>query len=67
MTDFNDAVHRMKVDREHQYVFAVEVVLRDKDLNNRILDEAMDNIRTIGSVEVIDVQELDTTDPRRIS
>ena len=64
--DFSDAVDRLPEDRPKQYVFTCEVVVRQADLRDEALDDGMALIRQIGSFEVIDVQELDEKDDRRL-
>jgi len=61
---FRNAVDRLVQDRPKQYIFNVEVVLREEDLGRQELERAEEEIRCIGSFEVADVQILDPEDPR---
>lgn len=63
---FADAVSRLGTDRPKQYVFSVEVILREDDLRDEVLDDAAEMIRTIGSFEIADVEELSPVDERWI-
>jgi len=64
--DFSDAVDRLPQDRPKQYIFTCEVVIRESDLRDEVLEDAAAMIRQIGSFEVADVQELDEKDERRL-
>lgn len=64
--DFEDAVNRIGTDRPKQYVFTVEVVVRDEDMRDDVLSDASEMIRTIGSFDIMDVEELESHDQRWI-
>jgi len=64
---FADAVDRLPIDRPKQYVFTVEVVLHEKDLHENILAQAEQDIQSVGSFEIVEVEELLPSDPRCIN
>ena len=63
---FARAVDRLSQDRPKQFVFTVEVVIRDTDLEDRVFEDAVEMIRSYAAFEVVDVEELDSGDDRRL-
>jgi len=61
---FSNAVARLSQDRPKQYIFTVEVVLKEEDLERAELERGEEEFRAIGAFEVVDVQILGPDDPR---
>jgi hypothetical protein len=65
MTEFKDAICNKDIP-VREFVYTVEIVLRETDLSGFELEEAVDKFRERGSFDIVEVEELHHDDPRRV-